>query len=56
MALLLSRKLHEVVEIHTSDGIIKVWVAGWEFNRTLIAVDAPATVSIKRDNMKKEKV
>ena len=56
----MSRKLHESIELYTSDGLIKVivmdWV-NWQGSNTavLLGIDAPANVIIKRDNMKKEK-
>lgn len=58
MALLLTRKLEEVVEIHTSDGIIRVWGMTERANssRVVLAIDAPKHIQIVREEIKRRKV
>lgn len=51
MALLLSRKLDEITELHTSDGVIRIWYMRTIDGHVRLAIDAPHSVTIKRDNM-----
>lgn len=58
MALLLIRKLGELTILHTQDGDIRIWVVDNPSRKDTykLAIEAPASVAIERDDMKKGRV
>lgn len=49
--LLITRKEDEIVNIYTTDGIIKIHVKSFRNGQVRIGVDAPMTVQIMRDEI-----
>lgn len=49
--LLITRKEDEVVNLYTTDGVIKIHVKSFRNGQVRIGVDAPMTVQIMRDEI-----
>ncbi len=49
--LLITRKEDEIVNIYTTDGVIKIHVKSFRNGQVKIGVDAPMTVQIMRDEI-----
>lgn len=53
MALVLSRKDDEKIVLHTSDGEITITVMGRDTDQTKLAIEAPRSVEIARQELGK---
>lgn len=51
MALVLARKDDEKIVLHTSDGDITITLMGRDNNQTKLAIDAPKSVEIARQEL-----
>lgn len=51
MALVLTRKINQVIVIETSDGPIRIVVLGVERDRAKLGIEAPECVNIRREEL-----
>lgn len=54
MALLITRKRGEAVELQTSDGAILIFIQKVDMGNVSLGIEAPASVHIIRDNARKK--